>query len=92
MTFPSDHPASPFPRDDILWASIWLCKLEGPGSAYCAQVHDNWVASGGSNIFDWENVHAVATAQLLAMPEICTPLQRRTYSGGWLQATVAVMR
>jgi hypothetical protein len=46
-------------------------------------VHNIWVASGRSNIFDWENVHAVATAQLLAMPEICTPLQRRTYTGGW---------
>jgi hypothetical protein len=77
-------------RDDILWASVWLCKLD---SAYCSQAHSSWAAANPSSIFDWENVHAAATALLVSMPSACTSTQLATYSGeqslwpiGWFVA------
>jgi hypothetical protein len=77
------YPGGSF-RDDILWASVWLCKLD---SSYCSQAHSNWANTGGSSVFDWENVHAAATALLLSISGTGTSTQRASYQGercwGW---------
>ncbi len=66
-------------KDDMLWAAAWLCKLDY--TAFCKEAHDSWAAANRGITFDWENVHAGATALLLSMPNVSTSTQRATYSG-----------
>ena len=65
-------------RDDMLWAAVWMCRLD---SSYCQDAHDGWAAANPSSIFDWENVHTAATALLVSTPGACSSTQLSTYSG-----------
>jgi hypothetical protein len=73
-------------RDDMLWAAVWMCRLD---AAYCQDAHSSWAAANPSSIFDWENVHTAATALLVSTPGASTSTQLATYSGERAAALLA---